>query len=326
MDYKGEAQITIYPKEYTKVVTIPAAQFEQKEMVITESLSQNVATSGLSDVAEKATGVVTLVNEEPVAQKFRAATRLESTGKLIYFMENKETIVPAKVGDKPGTIDITITAEKAGPEYNIEKSDFVVPGWREINSTKFTTQYGHSKTAIAGGFIGKKATVDPVQKEAALTSLKQAISKRVEERASRELPEMWFTLSKGSLIYTEPVLSSRFETQSELSISASVTYKIANRVDVGRFVAKQEAGLDQYTVIATNTSGLVFDGTKLDGTVIVKPLVPEALYKQKLLGQKKDKVKALFASLPELSGMEIKLTPFWKRVLPSNPAKIIIKS
>ena len=324
--YKGTATVTLYPKEYTKTVTIPSSSFEQKEMVITESLSQKITSQTLADVQEKATGVVTMVNEESTAQKFRAATRLESSTGKIYFMENKEVLVPAKVGDKPGTLDVTITAEKAGPEYNIEKTDFVVPGWKETGNPKFTTQYAHSKTAIAGGFIGKKPTIDPVEKDRVITVLKQGLSKRVEERAGREIPDLWFVLSEGQLTYGEPTITTVAEGQAELTQTATKTFKIVNRIDVGKFVAKQEAGLEQYTVVATNTDKLSFDGTKLEGTVTAKPLVPEALYKQKLLGQKLRSVKKLYPALPELSGMEIKVTPFWKRALPSDPGKITIKS
>lgn len=326
LGYKGNAEIMLYPKEYTKSIAVPASAFEQKEMTISESLSQKVETTSFSEVSEKATGTVTLVNEEMTVQKFRAATRLESADGKIYFMENKEVVVPAKIGDKPGTLDVLVVAEKPGPEYNIEKTDFVVPGWRETKSPKFTTQYAHTKTPISGGFIGKKPSLDSVEQSRIIATLKQNLEKRIKERASREIPEMWFTLAGGQINYNEPKFKVISDAQSEIILEGQATYSIANRVDIGSFVAKQEQKLAEYSVIAKDTDQLVFDGKQLTGTVVVQPLVPEALYKQQLLGKKIGTVKTIFEKLPEVSGMEIKMKPFWKRTLPSDPSKITIKS
>ena len=61
-----------------------------------------------------------------------------------------ESLVSGKT--VPGSTETAVSADEAGKEYNIGKTDFTIPGFK--GDARYSKFYARSKTDMEGGFIG----------------------------------------------------------------------------------------------------------------------------------------------------------------------------
>ena len=196
--FMGSARVDITPEfdRVTGKVTLTAEKeatndgFEYEVITIDDTLSQTVSAGEAEFVEEKAQGTIVVYNEELKEQRLIEETRFESAEGLIYKLaKGKAITVPAASGGTPGSLEVTVYADQPGEEYNVDLTDFVIPGWRETNSPKFETQYARSKTAMTGGFSGTKRVVDDADKERTQGTLRDMLGDRLIKEAPAQIPE-----------------------------------------------------------------------------------------------------------------------------------------
>jgi molybdopterin converting factor small subunit len=155
--------------------TIPGEFIEEQN-----SLSQSFSSSGKVFAEKRAEGIIRVYNDYSFStQALRANTRfMSSDGKV--FRAPERVVIPGKKteGGKevPGYVDITVVADEAGPDYNVEPTSFSVPGL--VGTALYTKIYGESFDKMQGGI---KQEVAQVTQEDLIKAEEQVIAKLKEE-------------------------------------------------------------------------------------------------------------------------------------------------
>ena len=294
-----------------------------------------VPATGEKDVTRKASGTIIIYNNSNAAQELIATTRFESSQGKVYRI-SKGVNVPAN-----GLVEAGVTADQAGSEYNIDLTDFTLPGLK--GTPKFQTIYARSKSVISGGFVGKEKSVEPVILTKAKEDLKATLSQELLIRAKAEVPVEFILFSPLSSISFEDLL------QSESTESGGVTINLRGnlygvmfkRSELSRALAlsKLELALTEEVEIANLDSLEVsFAGItpadiltlskidfKVNGSAKVLWKTDETLLARDLLGRKKSEVLELLKNYPSIKDASVTLYPFWHTAFPDDVGKITLK-
>ena len=100
-------------------------------MKVEETLSDTVKATEKEYVEERASGTIVVYNNYNSAQhNWIKNTRFETPEGLIFKVRKSMTIPGRETVDGkvvPGSVEITVTADEPGVEYNIGLTDFVIP-------------------------------------------------------------------------------------------------------------------------------------------------------------------------------------------------------
>lgn len=248
----AQAQVTITPKtahvaigsEVTLVGHRDAGAGELPYEIIQldDTLTQSLQASETEFVEERASGTIIIYNEEKTAQRFVEETRFETPDGLIYKLAKGNPVtVPAAQGDTPGTVEVTVYADEPGEQYNGEPTDFVIPGWREIKSSKFTTQYARSKTPMTGGFSGERPQVSDEDVSAARTRLQASLERRLHKEIIANVPDDYVVFDGAiDITYTNdaPIQASEGDSV-EVAETATATAVIFDRYELSKVLARE---------------------------------------------------------------------------------------
>jgi len=193
--------ITVTPKQ--KALEIKK-DFVAKEQADTESLyfqtaeldyegTKSVSGSGQEELQQKATGVVALFNTNSKSQFLVKETRLESPDGKIYKTEKSLTI-PAN-----GSMEVNVFADKPGKEYNVELTDFKLPGFK--GNPKYETVFGRSKTTMTGGYVGQASILSDADFNKAQEELKKEVAQYLKDSIEKNTPA-GFLAYQGSVKIT----------------------------------------------------------------------------------------------------------------------------
>jgi|GEM_PF-649676 len=168
---KATASLTLTTSDINKEYDVTADRnqtaIDQAKMVFPgriitaeKSDTKQYPATGTKDIGVKATGKITISNaNNSQPQTIPAGAIFSSNGKN--FISNAAVTVPGAQGTfvsdangklvpqfTAGTIDVAVTAENAGPAYNIAPSDFVISS---LSAAKQSYLSGKSTVAFAGG-------------------------------------------------------------------------------------------------------------------------------------------------------------------------------
>jgi len=182
-----EATLTINKeiKEADVSAKVIPAQIFQKEKTLIEAFP----SSGKVLKEEKAKGILTVYNAYSTSpQVLVATTRFVSADGKVFRTPVMVTIPGGKYegGELiPGEINIEVVADQAGPEYNIGRSIFSIPGF--AGTDKYTKFYGRSFDAMTGGLREEKAAVTKDDLSKAEDSLTKQAQKECQDLLKSEL-------------------------------------------------------------------------------------------------------------------------------------------
>jgi hypothetical protein len=308
---------------------IPAELFS-----LTKNFSFSFPATGNGNVQIKATGKIIIYNNYGSSpQTLIATTRFKTPdGKI--FRLNEKTVVPGKTSAGSGKIEASVTADKAGENYNIGPvGRFTIPGFD--GTDKANKFYAESVESMKGGFIGVRAyptEADIKQaKEKSYSDLKDYVDSllisqipegfkiiegarqflMIKEEAGQEVDEKgnfaFFAEGKSSIIGFKEKdatglmeLFARKELGDDFRVSAGVMEYGAGRADF-------KAG--------TISFALDFKG------VFERPVNVEEL-KTKSLSMSEQEIKSFISSFDNIEKAKVLLSPFWVRSVPSNPDRV----
>lgn len=142
-------------------------------IALNEKRSKKVFPKGKKQVQEHAQGIIKIFNNysaEP--QRLSPFTRFESVSGKVFTLGSEGVVVPGKKQNIPGEIEVRVYASKAGPDYNIDVTDFTLPGFKELNLLeKYNGIYGLSVKKFEGGFIGYHPSLDKDEEKSILEDL-----------------------------------------------------------------------------------------------------------------------------------------------------------
>lgn len=319
-------------------------QLRFSTMTITDTLSETVDAVTTKTVERKASGTITIFNEGSTAQHLIEETRFETPDGLIFMLGKGDGItIPSATGSTPGQVQVTVYAQEAGDVYNIEPTEFVIPGWREIKSPKFETQYARSEHAMTGGFVGTESSLDPVDQEQYEKLLQDQLMERLMTSARAELPDGFVAFASGIETTFETSFEKVNETQIALTETGTMTVVLFDEYELSAFIA-QQADIDtshDTVVIDWNNFDIQFQSTSsllekdtLEFLVTTKnseqknnleSLVDGEVLQKDLIDVTKKQFNTAIQLHPEIIHATLSLKPFWKRRLPHSVDDIRIK-
>ncbi len=313
---------------------------------ITKDGAMSVAASGKTTVASKATGKITIFNNYSTSpQKLIANTRFATPSGLIYRISSPISI-PGKKGATPGSITVTVTADKAGSQYNIGLSDFVVPG---LSGTRaYADIYARSQTTMTGGFSGIEPKIDSATLAATQATIDAELKGVLLQQSQQQVLPGEILLPNAYIIdythlpSTQDATSSQAIVHDEGTIHAFVfkTAAMAQALNVAAASStststsgitwniNDASGLNFAFTIPSNTvsqpwnvSSLPF---KISGSTTLVATIDTQKIKENLVNKPKNDFGPILNSFPSIVTATMSIQPFWKQNFPANPQNITV--
>ncbi|MEK7176723.1 MAG: hypothetical protein AAB719_00275 [Patescibacteria group bacterium] len=312
---------------------------------LSEDKGLEVSASGEAQVSRKASGRIMVYNKatkEP--QKLRATTRFQTPDGKIYKVEENVSIPGKKLVngvEEPGSLEITVYAEKAGAEYNIGLSDFTLPGLK--GSALATTIYARSKTEMSGGFVGMEKAVSAEDKIKTENTLKTALRDELLSEARAQVPEGFVLIPSLSSVTFEdlPQTESSAKNSTTLNLRGNLNGVMFKETDLSTTLARERATLaptDTVDILELESLNFAFDGStptdlllsdeikfSVTGNATILWRTDETALKADLIGKNKKDISSILNNYPTVSNANVTVRPFWKSSFPDDGAKITVK-
>ena len=350
----AKARVIIHP--YTREVTAKASMTARagiegtdteksiSALIINEekSLTRLFPATGTSAKEGRARGTIRVFNGfSTFPQKLVAQTRfLSEDGKL--FRSPGAVVVPAgrMEGGKitAGFLDIEVVAAESGEEYNIEHSNFSLPGL--FGNPAYTTITGKSSEPMTGGSKTEVSVVTESDLNAARDALVAELQQDVRESLEGKVPEGMVLLSdavdlqvvqaSSPIKAAAPLDNFNFSVKiqgvamvfSKANIENAAKILLVDLAEEGEKIAERTASIE-YENVEMNMSAQSLSFGMRASTRIYKEIDPVEL-KARLAGISKDEAVLALSSNPSLQKAEILLFPFWLKHLPQDPQNVEI--
>lgn len=315
--------IPIFEGEYDP--TVKSLTYTKSE--VSKELSEKLKASGEEEVEIKASGRITIYNnysdkDQPLVKQ----TRFESSDGKIYRIQDSITVPGQKTeGGKtvPGSIDVEVFADEAGDEYNIESSDFTVPGFK--NLPQFDGFYAKSKTEMSGGFKGVKKVVNESDRQNAERALSEQLRKDLVAMLENN------SLTEGKVVVYQDS-DFLFESKEEQGDGDTVNFKTKGTLSIKLVDVKYLANILSGIFIPTfnssndvtikNPSDLSYsiqdEKLTISGNTKIEWVIDQDLLKEQLSGKSKSEISTVFKEFDGINEASIDLKPFWKRDFPED--------
>jgi len=308
---------------------------------LSKEVGENVPTNGEKQVSIKATGKVIIYNKNTASQKLLSQTRLEAPNGKIYRISTTVTIPGAKksgVNLVAGSLEVFATADAPGPNYNLELTDFTIPGFK--GTAKYQTIYARSKTPFTGGALGiiKIASNEDLLK--AKNSVKDLLEKQLLNSVTQQIPNSFILLPN---IYNIQYASSTEVTENNTLILKQKADFVGVLVDVKKistYLAKksipgyggEDVSIDNLKDFSfehvTNVNILNVNTNTLSLKIKGKPHFTygydASKLKEDLSGISKEFFATVISTYPGIENGNSKIRPFWFSKFPTDLNKIII--
>lgn len=340
----SQAVITIIPAAQTVFGNYPVELTESPQTqgqlqgyirseVVTKSKMFTLPSEGATAVEEQAGGFVTLINETNADQPLVATTRLLSEEGVLFRLVDGVT-VPAN-----GQLEAEVYADQEGASGNIGPTQFTIPG---LTASLQDVIYAVSVDSMTGGlqYIRTLEASDledaerqlrtEIQEEAELVlreglseDLQAAYDVRVIERVSDVEPgtetgtfTVALTVQMSGVFYAEEdvyafaeaaLYNQLQEGQELISLNPDSIALSIDDIQLDEGVVKANIYMDGISAITT---------------------AADILDKDALAGRQAEEVTASLQSSERIEEVQIELTPFWLKRIPSvqDHIRIHIKS
>lgn len=306
-----------------------------------------VQAKGEESVEVKSRGKIVIYNDfSSDPQRLIARTRFESPDGLIYRIP-ESVVVPGKIVKNgvstPGSIEVEVFADEPGEKYNIKKTDFTVPGFKN-DPERYKQFFARSSTDMSGGFVGKRKTVLPEAREEALANTESEAKIKLEREISSKIPK-GLTLLKEAIVYDSSELPQTEDSSGVLigkevtayaillnsqnlsnKISSEYSDQISGWVNTGSFIndfsslsitnSIDKSALETNGKIAVNIKG----EAKLIADIDLEDI------KNRLIGANKKEAANIVDEFGGISSIKVTLRPIWKRSFPGDASKITIQT
>ena len=346
------AKIEVTPKQEAVLIDGTFTAFKEAQsgelsfevMSITRSLSDEVPATGEEFVEEKASGKIVVYNNYSTAsQKLIKNTRFETPDGLIYRIKDA-VVVPGRStvdGETvPGSLEVTVYADKSGDTYNVDMLDFTIPGLK--GDPRYSKFYARSQTAIAGGASGtiRKASNDDVV--SASDRLGSKLSAEILEEALSVKPEGFLLLNNSYVIRSDSKTSNGTGDNVLVTEEATFYGLIFDEKEFAQFVAENTIasykganvelfGLDNLNLTIVDSSSINLEiaesvNFKISGnTKVVWTFDEEALISD-LGGESRRKATSILSSYSDsIETAKVIIRPFWGRSITDKEDKIKLK-
>jgi hypothetical protein len=338
------ATITVVPKYKDITKFSETISFSQKGVdptsvpYVLESISRKktkqLSLSESRKVEAKASGMITVYNNyDSEPQKLIKNTRFESSKGKIYRI-SQSISVPGKKGDIPGSVDVEVYADSNGAEYNIEKTDFTIPGFK--GSPRFTGFYAKSKGAITGGSSGNVSLASLSDVNAAKDELALELSQEIKTELAKVKKEGYVGMYSAIQVEYDDNESAILKGGvNTYEVTATGYLMFADVSKLASAVARNLSGYVNQPVRLASPENIIFTKKESDSAKSEAPILllvegdPRVVWtsnsesiKEMVIGKKRDEFKAIMKNIDGIEGAEISFSPLWLRSFPDDTTKI----
>jgi hypothetical protein len=335
-DYNSSLDITLdstASKVSTDNNTVPATIAQQQK-----TYTQQVAASGQQNNGDKATGKIEMTAKKCSGSGFSASvpagTGVSSQGKTYITQEDADF---SPYDFQNGCVlsrakNISIVAQRGGADYNTgSNSSFTISGRSDVSATG----------SASGGTdniqkVVSQSDIDNAKKQIEsedATNIKSALSQQIR---GNNLYPLQATFSNGTPNVTSSANAG--DAADSVTVTSAVTYTmygvkrdyldtlIKNDIKQQIDPSKQailDDGLDTAS-IKVNGNTDTTASINLATTATVGPNLNLGSLKDQIKGKKSGYVKSLIGNQPGVTGVEVKLSPFWVSSVPKKASKITI--
>lgn len=323
----------------------PSSQELKYELIqLTQNGSKEVKATADQKLETKSSGQIIVFNnysEEP--QSLIKNTRFETPEGLIYRVDKNITIPGRTVSGTstiPGSIKITVYADASGEKYNIDLTDFTIPGLK--GSQKYSSIFARSSTKMTGGFSGIVKKVDATDELSAFSDIENSLKTSLLKEMTAQIPTDFIFYNDGVFFDFEKMPQSDASSSNVILNEKGTVYGIIfsksalNKFLVNQAVANasgtpiQIGNLDKLNFSILNKDS--FDPKNdtsfkftLKGEITAVWSVDLQKLKTVLAGKSKKDLFSILSDFPAVEKAESFITPIWKNFYPENPEKIKIE-
>ena len=314
--------------------TVPATLAQQQK-----TYTQQVTTTGQQNEGTEATGSVTMSAQEcgspQPANDVPAGTGVSANG-LTYITQQDTSFTVSKI--KNGCIyfnatgPTSITAQSAGSSYNTDASSFTVAGRPDVSATVDSAPSGGTDNIVQivsqtdiDNAKSKISTSDPSIKQTLESQLKGQGLYPIVATYSAGTPTVTTSANVGdaatSVTVTEVVTYTMFGVQQS-DLKTLIDTNVDGQIDTSKQSILSE-GLSNatFSVASSNSTSAQIS---IQAVATAGPQLDIASIKQQVVGQKSGDVKSLLEANPDVTGVTVKLSPFWVTTVPKKTAKITV--
>lgn len=322
-------------------------EIQYEVMTISKEMGEDVPATPGKPVETKAKGTITLYNTTKAAQKLVVSTSVSNVKGNVYKLDHTVTVPAAKtVSGKTvaGSVDVGITASKAGEDYNMNVfdlgGDFKIVNFK--GTAKYDTIYGRLKTDIKGGRIGITQVVALDVASSTRKQIENSLLNEAIKEAKAQTPE-GYILFDGAHTVAYEILPTTEVKSTVARMSEKITFYgiIFKKDSLLNYIAKDEVGtfngglinsqsLENLTFTIVNKkdfkpqagTSLTFS---LKGSFTLVGEFPTNDLKNALAGKDVHTISTLLAPYGTIASADVIIRPFWKHTFPNDTDKIAIE-
>ncbi|MSR73082.1 hypothetical protein EXS61_00525 [Candidatus Parcubacteria bacterium] len=346
------AEVEITTKTQTVDIKAPLVAKKSPEsldlgfqtVTLSKVLGKTVEAKDEEQIDKKASGRIVIFNKNSkTTQRLITGTRFQTSSGLIYKIDSA-VIVPGystKAGEiVAGSITATVTAEKAGTDYNIPLSDFTIPGFK--GDPKFTNIFARSDTPMQGGFSGKVKKITSSTLSKTEDELKAQLKDQLIIEVKSQIPDNFILYPNATFFTFEsaPQTDTK-DTSVTVNQKGTISGIILDENVLNRELASNtKLSSKEGEVYVSNLSDLEFvlppnvalpiSGDKdipfiLKGQAHFVWIFDQEQIKKNLVGKSKKELGSVISSYPAIASAKANITPFWNMSFPSKTSKISFK-
>lgn len=325
-----DTQIAVQASDIFATIDDTFVKIPGQLLNVEKTASNTVSSTGSRDVASKARGIITVVNEySATPQTLIANTRFKSADGKIFRTLQKITVATTKT--------VEVIADKPGTDYNIPAGKFTIASFEEQGDVeKVAKFYGTTSQPMSGGASGPSAVVTQADydnaKEAAVSDVKSQITSALEAQGAAltvlnaDMPSMGATESTAR---ADDAADS--VTVTATGTLKTVGFRQADLFDlIRRVILKKErlTVLPETLTLSYTDVNFKSDLGILTFTVSAKgtgytPVDTDTI-KKDISGKNSAAIRDYFKDREGVQSATITLSPFWVRAVPKNPERTII--
>ncbi len=303
--------------------------------------SQVVASTGVQQVQEKASGEVTVYNGYSTdSVRLVKNTRFQTPDGLI-FRAPADILVPGKSGTTPGHIDVTVIADKEGTQYNVSPpTKFTLPGLKSTPAM-YSGVYAQSNVAMTGGYSGPRPVVVASVQQDALSSMRDRMQSKIQDMVATYTGATTTALADlVQITYQDLPPTDEGSGQVRLHeiahvevpvfpvdlFASTIAQMVAANVDQSAVVLLPGKDFSAQYVNATSTAlGTDPIAFSLSGTATLVWKVDTQALASARAGRDQGAFQTIITGFPGIQEAHARIEPFWKRSFPTDPANIKIQ-
>lgn len=304
-------------------------------VIISGEETKNVPAGESREVSLNAKGNIFLYNAfSSTPQKLSINTKLEGSNGKIYKTTTAIDIPGMSEDGTPGKTEVSVYAGEAGEEYNSDPLDFKILGFK--GTSKYTKVYGRGNGSIIGGFKGNSPTISDENKASVFIELKAALKDKLIKKATDQIPNGFILYKDATFlkIEEESVQFASMENSLPLKTKGTLYGFLLSEKELTQKIAKYNiTDYDESEVYIPNIKDLTFSlsGTQeisfadvqninfnLSGNAKIVWKFDEEKFANDISGKTKSDFNQILLQYPNVDSVQLSLSPFWIRTIPSK--------